>query len=86
MYQQLLKIGEGQVPCVIEYTLDDIYCVVERIWSPKREDVTGMFDPPQIEAIGTQLEAGHDSVIREMNLQARADRAADNAAFREVYA
>ena len=82
MYQQLLKIGEGQVPCVIEYTTDETYCVVERIWSPKRENVTGMFDQPQIESIGTQLENHHDSVMREMSMQARAD----NAALREYYA
>ena len=86
MYQQLLKIGEGRVPCVIEYTLDDIYCVVERIWSPKREDVTGMFDRPRIEAIGTQLEAGHDSVIREMDWLHGESVAAERAAFRECYA
>ena len=86
MYQQVLKIGEGQVACVIEYTVDDTYCVVERIWSPKGEDVTGLFDLTQIEDIGERLDVGHDSVLRELDGEARIDAYEDRMAFREAYA
>ena len=86
MYQQKLKIGEGQVACVIEYTVDDTYCVVERIWSPKGEDVTGLFAQEQIEDIGERLDIGHDDVLRELAAEYRADAYADRIAFQEAYA
>lgn len=86
MFQQKLKIGEGQVACVIEYTVDDTYCVVERIWSPKGEDVTGLFAQEQIEDIGERLDIGHDKVLRELADDARIDAYEDRIAFQEAYA
>ena len=89
MYHQLLPIGEGQILAEIEYEICDDTGVM---WIDKIKKVggaevdTGMFEQRQIEDIEGQLWKRHDNVVREMNLQARADRAADNAAFREVYA
>lgn len=86
MYQQKLKIGEGQVACVIEYTVDESYCIVERIWSPKGEDVTGLLEQTQIEDIGERLDIGHEQVLRELRDEARIDAYEDRMAFREAYA
>lgn len=86
MYQQKLKIGEGQVACVIEYTVDDTYCVVERIWSPKGEDVTGMYDQDWLDSIGERLDIGHEGVLRELCDEARIDAYEDRMAFEEAYA
>lgn len=66
MYHQVLEIGEGFIPCRIEYTTDDVYCIVKRVLSPKGEDITLCFDQPQIEAIGKRLEAGHDAVLDDL--------------------
>ncbi len=66
MYSQILRIGEGQIPCRIEYTTDEEYCIVERVLSPKGEDIMGCLDWKQVEAIGERLEAGHGAVLDDM--------------------
>ncbi len=75
------------MPVSVEYGIDKD-CNVLFIESIKADsfELIGYFEPPQISSIEGQLWKLHDNVVREMNLQARADRAADNAAFREVYA
>lgn len=94
MYQQVLKLGEGQVPAVIEYMVEDGYCIVQRVSvrkagedkGPFDQDVTGLFDEDAICGIGERLDIGHDSVIRELDSLYQEDRAADRAAFKEAYA
>ena len=94
MYQQILKIGEGQVPAVIEYTVEDGYYIVQRVSVRKRgdaigqfdQDITGVFDDDAICGFGERLDIGHEAVIRELDSLYQEDRAADRAAFKEAYA
>ena len=94
MYQQILKIGEGKVRVVIDYTVEDGYCIVQRVWARKHgdtagpfdQDVTGLFDEDAICGFGERLDIGHDSVLRELDGEARIDAYEERMAFSEAYA
>lgn len=94
MYQQILEIGEGRVPAVIEYTVENGYCIVKRVSVRKHgdaigqfdQDVTGLFDEDAICGFGERLDIGHDAVIRELDWLHGESVAADRAAFQEAYA
>ena len=94
MYQQILEIGEGQVPAVIEYTVEDGYCIVARVSvrktgdnkGPFDQDVTAMFEQDAIDSMGERLDLGHDAVIRELDWLHGESVAAERAEFREAWA
>lgn len=94
MYQQILEIGEGRVPAVIEYTVEDGYCIAQRVWARKHGDesgpfdqnVTGQHDQDVIDGFGERLDLGHDAAIRQMDWLHGESVAAERAAFREAYA
>lgn len=94
MYQQILEIGEGRVPAVIEYTVEDGYCIVMRVSvrktgddkGPFDQDVTALFDGNALDGMGERLDLGHDAVIRELDWLHGESVAAERAAFKETYA
>ena len=91
MYQQAINIGEGQVPVVIDYTVEDGYCIVQRVSARKTgddkgpfdQDVTAMFSEDAICGFGERLDIGHDAVIRELDWLHGESVAAERAEFRE---
>lgn len=86
MYQQTIHIGEDAIEVVAEYTIEeDAYAVVTKIIHNGHEIPVGLFDLPQIEAIGSLLDAGHHNVMRELAFQHGEDVAAERAAFRAAY-
>lgn len=91
MYQQLIRIGEGSVPAVIEYTVEDGYCIVMRVSvrktgddkGPFDQDVTALFDGNALDSMGERLDLFHDDVIRELDWLHGESVARELAEFRE---
>ena len=87
MYHQVLNIGEDAIQVTVEYSMDDdTYAVVDKIIMQGGKEVpVGMFDLRQIESIASTLEAGHETVLRELDWLHAEDKAADKAAFNIAY-
>lgn len=94
LYQQIITIGEGGVPAVIDYTVEDSYCIVQRVSvrktgddkGPFDQDVTAMFDGNALDSMGERLDRNYYDVIRELDFLHGESVAADRAAFQEAYA
>ena len=87
MFHQVLNIGEGDMPVVIEYGIDED-CGVLYVESIKAGDfeLISYFSESQLKPIEHQLWKRHDSVVREMDWLHGESVAAERAAFKEAYA
>lgn len=85
---QLIRIGDGNAPVWATYHEDE--CgpfVIEKLTTKDcKTDLTGYFTGDELAAMAEKLYAGHDRAVSQLNSMFRADRAADRAAFEEVYA
>ena len=85
MFHQVLLIGEGDMPVVIEYGIDDD-CGVLWIESIKAEgiELVGYFLESQLKPIEHRLWKRHDSVVREMDRLHGESVAAERDVFKEI--
>ena len=87
-HHQILHIGEELVPAVIEYSHDedtDVF-VIDKITVINGPVVpVGIFKTEAIEDMTHCIALGHDRVISDLDAEYRADRAADNDAFRAAH-
>lgn len=87
MYHQIIPIGEGSMPAVIEYHEDECGpLVIDSITLAGGQSIpVEAFDIRQIEDIADQLAKSHDRAVSELNAMFRADQAQDRDAFRAAY-
>jgi hypothetical protein len=87
MYHQIIPIGEGSMPAVIEYHEDECGpLVIDKITLADGVCIpVDAFDWQQVENITSRLEMGHDAAVSGLNAMFRADQAQDRDAFRAAY-
>ena len=89
---QLIRIGDGNVPVWATYHEDEcgplVITELQLVGTPGEpgKSIFGCFNGDQLDAMAEKLCTGHDRAVGQLNATFRADRAADNAAFRECYA
>ena len=88
MFHQVLHIGEERIPAVIEYSEDECGpLVIDKITIINGPVIpVGAYPESYLDKLADKLADNHDRVLAELRSMYRADRAADNDAFREAYA
>lgn len=89
---QLIRIGDGQVPVYATYYEDEcgplVITDLQLLGTPGKPgpSIVGCFTGDELDAMAKQLHAGHGRAMRDLIAQHHEDRAAERAADREAFA
>ncbi len=84
--EQLISIGEGNVPVWADYYEDECGPLVIEKLVTKRDglDITGCFTYEQLDELAKKLDAGHEQALRDARNRGLEDLAEERCRDREL--